>query len=147
MRDLFFAAMHLTAPVSSVFVKSLWCEQKKARQHENYVHRISCVHCPVGVAQNPQDPHFPPKHRFHGGVITTYSGVTPPPVWIADVTYGISDRFALGIVGGTTGALALYGIKFNALLFQQNNFQTIFTMTGIYPLPFTTYHLPFPPTS
>jgi hypothetical protein len=41
----------------------------------------------------------------------------------------------------------LYGIKFNALLFQQNNFQTIFTMTGIYHLPFTTYHLPFTPTS
>ena len=84
------------------------------------------------IRLNRNDPHFPLKGRFQAGVITTYTDKIPPPVLIADVTYGISDKFSVGIVGGTTGALALYGFKLNANIFQKNNFRVLYRMTSIY---------------
>src|SRR5882672_8413546 len=78
------------------------------------------------------DPLFPGRKKFNTGIISTYTGTTPPPVLIADVTYGISNKFSLGIVGGTTGALALCGLRVNAVLFQQNNFRGVFRMNAIY---------------
>lgn len=91
---------------------------------------------PAQIGKTPEprfnDPHFPARHQVNGGLITTYSGETPPPVLIADVTYGITEKLALGIVGGTTGAIGLYGVKFNAVLVQHNEFRFLFRMTGIY---------------
>src|SRR5258708_32178010 len=82
--------------------------------------------------KNQNDPLFPARKKFNAGVISTYNGATPPPVLIADVTYGISNKLSLGVVGGTTGALALYGLRVNAILFQQNNFRAAFKMNAIY---------------
>jgi len=82
--------------------------------------------------KNQNDPIFPARKKINLGVITTYNGTIPPPVFIADVTYGISKKLSVGLVGGTTGALALYGIRFNAILFQQNNFRGVFRMNAIY---------------
>ena len=81
--------------------------------------------------KNQTDPLFPARKNFNAGVISTYTG-NPPPVLIADVTYGISNKLSLGLVGGTTGALALYGLRVNAILFQQNNFRGVFRMNAIY---------------
>ena len=74
---------------------------------------------------NLNDPHLSAKGKFMAGVITTWAGTIPPPVLIADVTYGISNRVSLGIVAGTTGELALYGLKFNASVYQKNNFSCL----------------------
>jgi hypothetical protein len=82
--------------------------------------------------QKNHDPLFPSRRKINMGLISTYTGTTPPPVLIADATYGISNKLSLGIVGGTTGALALYGLRLNAVLFQQNNFRGIFRMNAIY---------------
>lgn len=84
------------------------------------------------VEQTLNDPYFPRKGKFNAGLITTYTGKVPPPVLIGDVTYGFSNKFSLGIVGGTTGALALYGFKLNALVLQRNNFRVLYRMTSIY---------------
>ena len=80
----------------------------------------------------PGDPYFPAKRKFHAGLLTTYSGVNPPPVFIADVTYGVSRKLSIGIVGGTTGTLALYAFRLNTLLFQENDFRILFRMSTIY---------------
>ncbi len=82
--------------------------------------------------KNQNDPLFPARRKINMGVITTYTGTTPPPVFIADVTYGVSNKFSVGMVGGTTGALALFGLRVNAILFQQNNFRGVFRMNAIY---------------
>lgn len=82
--------------------------------------------------KNKNDALFPARGKVSLGVITTYTGTTPPPVFIADVTYGVSRKFAIGLVGGTTGTLALYGLRINAVLFQQNNFRGVFRMNAIY---------------
>ena len=78
------------------------------------------------------DPYFPGKHKFTAGVITSYTGTTPPPVLIADVTYGVSNKFSFGIVGGTTGNLALCGFRLHANLLEHNNFRLLYRMTNIY---------------
>lgn len=78
------------------------------------------------------DPHFPAKGRFNGTLLSTYSSVSPPPVLISDVMYGITNRFSLGVVGGTTGSLALYGIKLNAALYKQTDFKVIFRFMSVY---------------
>jgi len=67
------------------------------------------------------DPNLATKGRFNVGAIVTYSTATPPPAFIADVSYGISNKTSIGITGGTTGALALYGIKFNTLIAGSEN--------------------------
>jgi len=78
------------------------------------------------------DPHFPAKGRFNGTLLSTYSSVSPPPVLIGDVMYGITNRFAMGMVGGTTGSLGLYGIKLNAALYEQTNFKVLFRFMSVY---------------
>lgn len=78
------------------------------------------------------DPHFPVKGKFNAGLITTYAGIVPPPVLIGDLTYGVSNKFSVGVVGGTTGALALYGFKLSALVFHEKNFRVFYRMTSIY---------------
>jgi len=79
-----------------------------------------------------QDPIFPARGHFNGGIITTYSNLAPPPAIIGDVTYGLSNRVALGITGGTTGALALYGLKFNVAIVQLEHFRLQFRSMFIY---------------
>lgn len=84
------------------------------------------------IKPNLNDPFFPSRRQFNAGLITTYTGTTPPPVLIADVTYGISNKFSIGLVGGTTGTLALFGMKLNTVLYQKENFRSIFRMAIIY---------------
>ncbi len=83
-------------------------------------------------AKNTDDPFFPAKGKFNTGLLTTYTGKTPPPVLIMDLTYGISRKTAMGVVGGTTGTLALMGIKLNTVLYEYNNFRAVFKMNMIY---------------
>lgn len=78
------------------------------------------------------DPHFPAKGRFHGTLLTTYSSVSPPPVLIGDVMFGVTNRFSVGIVGGTTGSLGLYGLKVNASLLEKKNFKVLFRFMSVY---------------
>ena len=84
------------------------------------------------AGQNMNDPNYPAKGRFNAGILTTYSSKTPPPVLIGTVTYGISNKFSMGIVSGTTGNLAVYGIKLNAVLLQRNSFRMAFRMFSAY---------------
>jgi len=92
----------------------------------------------LGFAQSPLsqkntfDPLFPGRGNFNGGLLTSYSGVAPPPVLIGDITIGLSNKISLGVVGGTTGALALVGLKFNAVLFGKENFRVAFRMVSVY---------------
>lgn len=78
------------------------------------------------------DPYFPKKGKFNVGLLTTYSGVNPPPVFIGDVTYGVSNKLSIGLVGGTTGTMALYAFRLNAHLYQNENFRVLFRMSTIY---------------
>jgi hypothetical protein len=78
------------------------------------------------------DPHLPSKGRLNGALLTTYSSANPPPILIGDLMYGVSDRFAVGLSGGTTGTLALYGIRVNASVFQREYFRVLFRFTSIY---------------
>jgi len=82
--------------------------------------------------RNQNDPLFPMKNHFNAGLISTFTGTTPPPVLIADVTFGASKNVSLGMVGGTTGTLALCGLRLNAILFQQSNFRGVLRMNAIY---------------
>lgn len=81
--------------------------------------------------KNQNDPIFPVPGKFNTGIISTYTG-NPAPVAIMDLTYGISKKVSLGIVGGTTGELALAGLRVNARLFQKENFRGVFRMNAIY---------------
>ncbi len=84
-------------------------------------------------AQEPvNDPYFPAPRQINLGLLITYSPVTPPPAIIADATYGITPRFSVGLVGGTTGALGLYGMKLNAQLFRAEQFRMLFRMLSVY---------------
>jgi len=78
------------------------------------------------------DPIFPAPRHFNGGIITTFSSLTPPPVFIGDITYGISKKLALGITGGTTGALALYGMKVNVGIVEREQFRLYFRSMIVY---------------
>lgn len=82
--------------------------------------------------ENQHDADFPGKKRFNAGIMGTYTTITPPPALVGDVTYGISERLSFGILGGTTGAQSLGGVKINAILFQRNNFRMIYRMVMIY---------------
>jgi hypothetical protein len=80
------------------------------------------------------DPNFPTAGRFNAGLITTYTNATPPPAIIADATYGLTRKISVGILAGTTGALAVAGIKINAALFQLNQFKiSSRTVIAYYP--------------
>ncbi len=78
------------------------------------------------------DSYFPARHRFNAGLLTTYTKGNPPPILLGEVSYGISNKFSVGIVGGTLGTLALFGVKVNAVLFQRGAFRTTFKMMSIY---------------
>ncbi len=81
------------------------------------------------------DPYFPGKHKFSAGLLTTYRGSSvAAPVLIGEVNYGVSNRFALGVVGGTTGTLSLIAIKLAARLYQKENFRLLYRMSVIYYL-------------
>ena len=89
----------------------------------------------LAIAQKNQfenDPNLARKGRFNVGAIVTYSTATPPPAFIADVSYGISSKTTLGLTGGTTGALALYGIKFNTLIAGSENKRLLFRFLSVY---------------
>lgn len=74
---------------------------------------------------------LPGKGRFNTGFITTYTG-KPGPVFIADVTYGVSQRTSVGLVGGTTGMLALVGARLNSAIYEKDRFRALFQFNGIY---------------
>ncbi len=79
------------------------------------------------------DPYFPGRHKFSVGFITTYRGSSvPAPVMIGDVTYGISRRFSLGVVGGTTGTLSLAAVKLAANIYEYKKFRLLYRMSMIY---------------
>lgn len=82
--------------------------------------------------ENQHDVDFPGRRKFNAGVMSTYTPITPPPALVGDVTYGISERLSFGVLGGTTGAQSLAGVKMNSVLFQRNNFQVIYRMVIIY---------------
>lgn len=100
---------------------------------------ILCVVAHVALSQqsriaglNLNDPNYPAKGRFNAGILTTYSGKTPPPVFFGNITYGLSNKFSVGVVGGTTGNLAGLGIKLNAVLLQRNSLRMAFRMLSVY---------------
>ena len=85
------------------------------------------------MATAANDPYFPGRHKFSVGLITTFRGSSvPAPVMIGDVTYGISNRFSLGVVGGTTGTLSLVAMKLAANLYEHKNFRLLGRMSMIY---------------
>jgi hypothetical protein len=85
-----------------------------------------------GQAQYNNDPHLPGKGNYNGTLLTTYSSESPPPVLIGDVLYGVTNRFAVGVVAGTTGSLGLYGLKVNASLYLRNSFRVLFRFMSVY---------------
>ncbi|HEY0739978.1 MAG TPA: hypothetical protein VGD40_00900, partial [Chryseosolibacter sp.] len=86
----------------------------------------------VHAQERVHDPYFPAKRHWNVGVLLTYSPVTPPPAIIADVAYGVTPGFSLGVVGGTTGALGLYGMKLNAQVYRGKQVRMLFRMLSVY---------------
>lgn len=84
------------------------------------------------VSENRHDPDFPGRKEFNAGVMTTYSNISPPPAILVDVTYGVRDRFSVGVIGGTTGAQSLAGVKLNAGIMQHGDFRMNYRMVIIY---------------
>ena len=82
--------------------------------------------------QNQHDGDFPGKKRFNVGVMSTYTSITPPPALIGDITYGMSEKLSVGILGGTTGAQSLTGVKINSILFRRDNFRIVYRMVIVY---------------
>jgi hypothetical protein len=94
---------------------------------------IRCAMAQVPFDSQSNDPHICPLGKLNGGLITSYSTFTPPPVLIGDVTYGVSKRLSLGVMGGTQGSLALLGPKLNLVLAQpSNHFRWLFRFVSIY---------------
>ena len=77
------------------------------------------------------DPLFPSKGRSAIGLVTSIP-INLLPIAIVEFNHGVSDRFSLGLIGGTTGVLALYGVKINVLLLQREKFRMYFRMPIIY---------------
>lgn len=86
----------------------------------------------VSNVNRQNDPYFPAKGKINVGVMTTFSTKTPPPIVIGDITYGISDKISVAVLGGTTGVIGLYGAKFNAILYEKESFRIHFRMPLIY---------------
>lgn len=85
----------------------------------------------TGHFQN--DPYFPSKGRFNAGLITTYRGASvPAPVAIGEITYGVSRKFSVGVVGGTTGTSSLVGTRLAGNLYEKNNFRLLGHLSIIY---------------
>lgn len=78
------------------------------------------------------DPLFPQKHQFSAGVIAAYTSINPPPSLIVDVTYGITSKFNVGLFGGTTGTLALYGVKINSIIKEMEQVRFHFRFSSVY---------------
>jgi hypothetical protein len=79
------------------------------------------------------DPYFPARHRFSAGLITTYRGSSiPAPVAIGEITYGVNNRFSVGVVGGTIGTLGLVGVRLAGNFYQKNNFRLLGHISIIY---------------
>src|SRR5262245_42495007 len=82
------------------------------------------------IDQLQNDPVLPGKGKFSAGLLTNYNN--PPPALVADLTYGLSRRTTLSAVGGTTGVLALAGLRVNSVFLQKDNFRGIFKFNMIY---------------
>lgn len=78
------------------------------------------------------DSNFPFYEKFNIGLMTTYAGIVPPPAVVVDVTYGVSEKVSVGILGGTTGAIALAGLKMNSIVLQKKQFRIMYRMVVIY---------------
>ncbi len=79
------------------------------------------------------DPYLPGKHNFSAGLITTYRGSSiAAPVLIVDLTYGVSRRTSLGLVGGTTGTLTVIAGKLATSFLERDNFRMLYRMSIIY---------------
>lgn len=86
-----------------------------------------------GVDRFQNDPSLPAKSKFNAGLFTTYQGsAIAPPVLIGEVAYGVSKRFSVGIVGGTTGTQALIGVRLATAVYQKENFRVLFRVSSIY---------------
>ena len=86
-----------------------------------------------GTERFQNDTHFPARYKFNAGIYTTYRGNSvTPPVLIGEVNYGLKNRFSIGMIGGTTGTLALVGIRMAAGLYQKENFRIFYRMSIIY---------------
>jgi hypothetical protein len=73
------------------------------------------------------DPLFPGAGHLSVGVAT---GV--PYLGIAEVAFGVTDRIALGLVGGATPYVVGAGLRFRASLFEGGPARLIFRMSGLY---------------
>jgi hypothetical protein len=79
------------------------------------------------------DPFFPARHRFNVGLYTSYRGPSiAAPVAIGEVTYGFTKRFSMGFIVGTTGTLAVVGIRLAGSVYQKENFSLKYRMSVIY---------------
>jgi hypothetical protein len=78
------------------------------------------------------DPNFASKGRFNASALVSYSTVSPPPALIVDVTYGVTKRTTIGVTAGTTGALALVGIKANRLLWEASKMKVLLRFISVY---------------
>ena len=86
----------------------------------------------VSVRSRDQDADFPARGQFNAGLMSTFTGIAPPPALVGDVTYGVSSRIAAGILGGTTGAQSLAGAKLNAVLWERDNVRLMYRMIVIF---------------
>lgn len=79
------------------------------------------------------DPFLPAKHQFNAGIFTSYRGSSiPAPVLIGEVSYGLTSRFSIGLVGGTIGTQALVGIRMAASVYQKEKFRLLYRMSILY---------------
>ena len=81
---------------------------------------------------NHHDPDFPSLKQFNAGVMATYTNIAPPPAIIGDVTYRINQRLAVGLLGGTTGAQSLAGLKLNAVIYEKSQFKVFSRVIAVY---------------
>ncbi|HRI80489.1 MAG TPA: hypothetical protein PLR06_13230 [Cyclobacteriaceae bacterium] len=84
------------------------------------------------TAKNDFDPFILTKGKFNAGLLTTYTGTTPPPILIGDLTYGLSRKTSMGLMAGTIGTQSLMGLKLNTVIYSQNNFRVLFKMNMVY---------------
>lgn len=78
------------------------------------------------------DTNFASKGRINIGALVSYSTQTPPPAMIMDVTYGLTKRTTIGVTVGTTGALAIVGIKANKLLWDAKKMKVLLRFISVY---------------
>lgn len=90
-------------------------------------------HTAFGQPEVPEaDPHFPGAGRFHTSALMSYSNSVPSPAVIGDLMYGVTPRTSLGITAGTTGALALYGIRWHQALLSGERVRLISRFVTVY---------------